>query len=392
MPIDRINIEEISEQDLLELIDTAIPEGIRIEYKLTTYGKTDKDKKELLKDVTAFANTHGGHLIIGMDENEGIAISLKGLERIDVDKEICRIEQLLRTGIEPKIIGIKIISIPLTNGNKAIVIRVPRSWNLPHRVCAQNSNRFWIRNTVGVHEASMDELQNLFVFKSDLLNKILDFRMVRIKIITDGKVLRPLFDNGRLIVHIVPLSAFSSQESVDLESVSNIHTYFEPIGTNGMSPRFNFDGFINERSGQNNNGYTQIFRNGIIEATKADIIREYSGKRGIPGLALERYIINTLPKYIEGLNKINVSPPLVIMITFEGVANTYYYVSENEFDREPIDRDILLLPICILEEYGSTNYYHRTLKPALDTLWNTINYKECMYFDKDGNWKGKFRT
>lgn len=39
-----------------------VPEGLRLDYKLKEYGK--KDKLELNKDVSAFANTSGCHLVI----------------------------------------------------------------------------------------------------------------------------------------------------------------------------------------------------------------------------------------------------------------------------------------------------------------------------------------
>ena len=66
MSIDKIDFESIDEEDLKELVDVEVPEGVRLDYKLTQYGKSDKDKREILKDVSSFSNTVGGHLLIGM--------------------------------------------------------------------------------------------------------------------------------------------------------------------------------------------------------------------------------------------------------------------------------------------------------------------------------------
>ena len=92
MSIDKIDFDSIEEKDLHELVDAQVPEGLRLEFKSTTYGKSDSDKRELLKDVSALANSHGGHLVIGVKEHEGTASEIIGVN-IDTDAEILRMEQ-----------------------------------------------------------------------------------------------------------------------------------------------------------------------------------------------------------------------------------------------------------------------------------------------------------
>lgn len=288
--IDRGDFEKISEVDLQELIDGQVPEGLFLDYKRTLYGIRDSDNKEFLKDVSSFANSHGGYLIIGIEEKNGLPASLQGLSELDHDKEILRFEQLLRTGIEPRLLGVRIRAIPIEKGGHAFIIRVPKSWNPPHRVIAQNSNRFYIRNSGGVHEASMNELRNLFTLSSSVTERIRSFRNERISEIVRGDGIRPLVGGGRFILHIVPLSAFLTADQVDLSVVVNNRMAFWPIGAEGFNHRFNFDGVINERGGADNNGYTQIFRNGIIEATKGGIVREHAGTKIIAANRLENMI------------------------------------------------------------------------------------------------------
>ena len=77
-----------------------MPEGILIEYKRDNYAINDAGKRELLKDVSSFANTHGGHLIIGMNEDAGVPSEISPLKIDDADKERQRMESLVRDGIE----------------------------------------------------------------------------------------------------------------------------------------------------------------------------------------------------------------------------------------------------------------------------------------------------
>jgi len=170
-----------------------------------------------------------------------------------------------------------------------------------------------------------------------------------------------------------------------------MHNAFLPLGASGMTPRFNFHGFVNERGGDQNHGYTQIFRNGALEATKAGIVRKQEDRLLIPGFALERHIFERLSPYIDGLRDIAVPPPLIIMFTLEGVKGADYYVKENLWGdyAPPLPDDVLFLPDCVLEDYGETLEYHKAVRPAFDALWNAIGYSKSQFFDKNGLWVGK---
>jgi Putative DNA-binding domain len=390
MAIERIDFENLSEVDLQELVDAQVPEGLRIEYKRDLYGNSDAEKRECLKDISAFANAHGGHLLIGIETQNGLPTAVRGISRLAADEVILRLEQLIRSGLEPRVLNVRIRAVRLADGAHVFVVRVPQSWNLPHRVSAQNSNRFWIRNSGGVHEASMNELRDLFTFTSNVLDRVRTFRDDRVQTLMRGTGPRPLQGGGRFIVHLVPLTAFASRSQVDLQMVYQNHQLFRPIGTMGMTPRFNFDGFINERGGDLNHGYTQVFRNGTIEATKANIVSLGDQRRVIPGLGLEEQFFEVLSGYLSGLRNVGVSPPIVLMITLEGVEGANYSVYRNRFgDPEPvIDRAVLSLPECVVDDYGTDVDYHRAARPAFDALWNAVGYSSAQFFDQTGLWVG----
>jgi predicted HTH transcriptional regulator len=115
MPIDRLDFDSISEADLIELLTTKVPEGLRIEYKQALYGNSDAEKREALKDTSAFANAFGGHLILGIEEQNGLPIAIHGISSINPDEVMLRLEQLVLSGIEPRIQGMRIRAISLAN-------------------------------------------------------------------------------------------------------------------------------------------------------------------------------------------------------------------------------------------------------------------------------------
>ncbi len=54
MSLGNLNFDDISVNDLNELINVGVPEGLNIDYKRDLYGNLDEAKKELLKDALLF--------------------------------------------------------------------------------------------------------------------------------------------------------------------------------------------------------------------------------------------------------------------------------------------------------------------------------------------------
>lgn len=147
----------IVEDDLRSLIENRVPETKHIEYKAAFNDLSEADKKvELLADLTSFANTDGGVLFVGISTKDGLPLDLKGLPVSEFDGARNRVEQILDNGVEPRIYH-EIKEIPIGSDGKAVMaIRVRRSWNQPHRVVAEKSNRFCARNSGGKYDMDVE--------------------------------------------------------------------------------------------------------------------------------------------------------------------------------------------------------------------------------------------
>lgn len=394
MSIGKLNFDEISEADLRALVDVGVAEGVLIEYKRETYGNNDDSKKEFLKDISSFANTQGGHLVIGVEESGGVPIALPGVPVPDSDKELLRLESVVQSGIEPRIPGVRMRVISLASGTCVIVIRVPRSWNPPHRVSAKGHNKFYVRNSAGVHEASVEELRALFSMAATAHDRIRAFRMERLALLRANEGPVRLASTQLIVLHMLPLSAFSSFSELDLELVHSQSRLLRPIGAEtGMTPSFNFDGFINIRGGRQCNGYTQVFRNGVIEATKSDYIYEHEGRRIIHAEENGAKLIEAIPPYLAALKELEVPPPIAIGITLLEAAGAYVGIGEKLGSRpQAIDRVDLLLPEVVVQSYGEEGDYHRAVRPAFDALWNAAGFSKSTYFNEQGIWVGNQRA
>ena len=100
------NFDDISGADIERLITSGASETTRLEFKSQTYGGKDDQRREFLKDVSAFANSLGGQMIIGMNATNGVAKSVSPLVGISIDAELLRLDGMARAGIEPVISGL----------------------------------------------------------------------------------------------------------------------------------------------------------------------------------------------------------------------------------------------------------------------------------------------
>lgn len=385
------NLDDIDSSTIKSLIDASASESVNLEFKRDFYGNTYADKKELLKDITAFANTLGGILIIGIDEDQGVASSLVPLPGTDVDNELQRLESIIRSGIEPTIVGLRMRRIDVDSGS-VIVIHVPRSFNPPHRVIIKNSNRYYARNSVGAHELSLEELRMLFGEQRSIeerANTFVGERFLRIQG-KDGALPLPA-STGILVMHLVPLSDFGANRRIDISILQSKSQSFTPIGATGCSHRINLDGICVFRGGEVCHGYTQIFRHGSIEATTASLFVERDGKRYFPSAALPKKLFESLSHYMNGLRQLESSPPILLQISAIEINGVRMGVSNERVahDPPPYDHEVLHLPPTIITEYREDGNYESIIAEQMDFLWNVFDFKSCFYFDENGKWIGQ---
>ena len=120
------NIRETTIKDIKKLLESNTPEDFEIEYKR----ELTSDKKELKADVIQFANTYGGILIIGIEEEDRVAKNIVPITG-DIDAVKLQINQTLRSNIEPAIQGLVVQEVEVVDGF-IILIGIPESKNKPH--------------------------------------------------------------------------------------------------------------------------------------------------------------------------------------------------------------------------------------------------------------------
>lgn len=311
-----------SKDDILQLINTMESRTIDFKQSLFLDDKKGKDTLELCKDVSAFANTIGGQIIYGMKEEKLIATELVGIELDDPDEVVQKIENKIKDLIEPRLPGINILPIKLSNCNYAIVINISKSWLGPHGFKFDKGWRFYIRGSSQTNVVTIDQLRDLFVQSDQLIDKVRDYRNKRISEILAEAISIPLdFDyKPKLILHIIPTIAFSPSFAIDLKSNDELQFHLEPVFGEVHSYRLNFDGFLItstllEISKVSN--YLQLFRNGIIETVDTYFMsRPHSDHKEFLGLpSIEEEIESVIKKIISVYKLLNIHSPFFVFIS-----------------------------------------------------------------------------
>jgi hypothetical protein len=389
------DIKLINEQDLKTLVENAVRERKDIDYKQELATDSDGDKKEFLADVSSFANAGGGDLIIGIveDRTTGEPKEVRGIGIENPDKEIQRLESIIRDGISPRIPSAIIWPIKLENRNHVFILRIAQSWISPHRVVFKGSDKFYSRNSSGKYPLNVEELRSAFTLSETLKNKITNFKADRISKIIAGETPVPCYEIGKVVLHLIPLISFSRPQNCEIDKVANTHEIFSkmrPIHGSVNEYRYNFDGFLTYSSGNKGKAlsYFQLFRNGIIEAVEAFMIRPYDGKLMIPSISFEEEIIKVLPHYLELCKVLNIALPIFLFLTLIGVKGYTMDISgiSDPFDeRHPIDRDVLQAPEIIIQSYEVKAA--NVLKPCFDAIWNACGCPGSKNYKENGEWK-----
>lgn len=379
---------EVTLEELQLLIVNKTSGKITIDYKLTLELDGDTQKKEFLADVVSFANTNGGLLIYGMQEEAGIPVKLVGISSADFDIFKGQIESIIRDGIAPKLNGVIVVDVQVTEEQKVIVIKVPQSWFSPHLVSFNKLSISFARNSSsGKYQLEIFEIRSSILSLENLYDKFKYFMQERTSRITHNNTPVPLIDNPKFVLHLIPINSFLNQEKIDCQKIDLV--MYKPNLLSNYFKNFNYDGtvFHNQNGASNQaNQYIQVFRNGIIETVNSDFVKNQVNEKIIFSSKFEQFYIKMVPMLISFLNNFGYYYPFILFLSVLGIKG-YSLSNPNTYDliidSKPIKEDTLLME-DILIEFNSKNDIEKSLKFVFDPIWNACNFPQSMNYDSAG--------
>lgn len=380
------DLSQLTVESLQRLIDNQVTESKSLDYKRDLPGNESSRKRELLADISAFANAFGGHMVIGMDSRDGVPVELRGVSGVTEDEVKQRIENVCADGIEPRLLGVSIRAVRLGSGAIVFVLHIPRSWIGPHRVTLVGHGHFYVRDSKGKHPMDTEELRAAFTATAGLVNRIRAFRDERHDLVlrqNAGPVTLPGPGLGsplvKVLVHLVPLTAFASTELINIDSQQQLLRSIQPVAPRraGYKSAVNLDGHVNSLEGYDLGGfwgYVQFFRTGIVEHAACFDVDETNAHRTLDGRKLEEHILDCVKLCVNAQRQLNMTPPICVLLTLGSTAGTSLIPSGSAMDQARAgprsDRDQIQLPENVLEHFEVD--ISKMLVPTFEIMWNAF--------------------
>jgi hypothetical protein len=367
----------VGKADIDNLVSEGRPERRAMEYKQTLPNLAlEQDYIEFLADVCSFANASGGDILYGVvDQRDatnkptGIPDSSPGVNVANPDCVILQLEQTARSKIDPKMPGLQMKAIGGFPLGPVVLARVPKSYIGPHMVRNKKDwGRFYSRGSNGKHILDIGEIRDAFGLAGELSERIRGIpsrSLNQIKLL--GIPMRFPNNDIKMILHLIPLSALAQRSVIDLAPVTQAPQIMQPLGPRGGNDRPNFDGFLVF----NYSAYVQLFRSGAMEAVHSTSYEEQT--QPLYFADYEDVLISGLNRFLHVQQKLQLVPPIFIMLTLDGVQGKALghrkVVSGN---RHTIDRDTLFLPDVVVEDFSAQA--ETVLRPIFDAVWQSSGW------------------
>lgn len=393
-------VEDITKEDITSLIENCVCENKTLEYKRELNIETDSEKKEFLADITSFANSIGGDIIIGVeeDEKEKIPTKICGILYSNEDTLIRKLESFIRDSIQPIILNIQYHIIELEEKRCILVIRIPQSLIAPHRIEFKGSSKFFTRNNKGKYPMDVNELRLAFNSGIDLSKRIEEFKMNRYYNLISNKFNLLTSNSPILVAHYIPISAFNN--SLQLFSISDIKQAIKESNSSafGNTTRntINIDRISMNYNQFDEKSLANFQNNGIIEKATCNLFEKDFDLPGImPKIVVDcifsEPLLNNIIQDFDEMKKyytsLGITSPIIVSYAFLNAINytipnrrAMYHVLGK------IDKEILCINDLYIDDFNKKS--ETILKPVFDSIWNACGYEKCPAFDNEGNYIG----
>jgi hypothetical protein len=346
------DVFQFEEEKLKSFLGKKIHEGLYLDYKEDLSSGPNKDPyREVLKDVTAFANAHGGDIIIGAKEPAENVLLEDQLIGIEDGKAIAgNLERLVSASIEPRIPGLKIIPILLSNGRYAIVAHIPPSLGRPHMVNHKGHRSFYIRHWESSNPMSTHEL------RESVLTSISAEATAQNYMINHESEVRHYLVGKEPVIFIQAMPLLSMEQPWDtldnsmvdiLRSTQRERKYQTGFNlVTGDMPKISIVGILSKDNREDPNWFLEIHRNGYVSVLFKDIDKEPTTKK----YALHYGFCDLFNAFCVLLfdlwEKKETDLPYIIRCKYLNANGTVLWTNSQRYSRttEPYEKDEIIWP------------------------------------------------
>ncbi len=388
------SLDKIDEVFLRQLCVDGVAESGTLDFKRELPAPGDAGRVEFLKDASALANCEGGDLIYGVDERDGCAATLMPVVGLPVDDAKRRFSQMLDT-LEPRIQGIRMHAVE-TDGGFVLIVRVPASFDGPHSIKINGTNRrFVMRNGTTTSDMSYEQLRFAFDRTASLVARADDAIEQRVGAIVNKRARRLLEDGAICSINFVLLGGLAGRMPIDIPLVNSGNGWLQLLDPTwgGGSNSMNLDGLLVFPGGSAQEpkwGYTQLYRDGGLECVSLvghSVPGQGADRKLVFSTDLAKFCRRSVDVFIKLAKTYDLTGPALLNVSLLHVDGYELGLAQawHRFNRAFTDRPHLVLPNVLIPNI-ETATVDAVVKPQLDLLWQAFDVSGCTEYDKTGNW------
>ncbi|MFQ5814600.1 MAG: helix-turn-helix domain-containing protein [Anaerolineae bacterium] len=391
MLLDEKPLDSLGISDVQKLVSESVCESRRLEYKSAWWGSNDEARREMLRDISAFANSEGGHILLGIEVQRGAGAgdlecpsALVGVPRADYSEKILR---SCRDNLDPPCKGIGVRQIELDSEKIIVVIRVPQSLTAPHMVTFKGLNQLWQRHGTDKQPMSTAEIRELIHRRSSFEERLL------------AKVGQQLGDvvnrtENRSLLRLWAAPVMPPLEEIDvrdqgLREILGPSLLRDPLELNcalySGRPFPTLRGILAQ---EKNDGvqYLELHRDGYLEFGTSrfftDLERRSTSSTQkiwvIVPIRVAVFMENFASLVTTTCSHLQMQGPLVFGCTLLRVGNMRLFLSRYETsDSTWVQRDI---DLDYKLTYDFDSERTQIIRSLNDRLWNAFHFDECPFY------------
>ena len=355
-----IALDDLTEADLQQLVDDAVPEGRDLEYKRDLWADIGDGPREYIRDLGAFANAGGGDLIVGLAERDGVAADLIGLDVADPQGLQTALENRHRNRIEPRIAGIRMRWIVLANGRQTLVIRVPGSLSGPHR--DRQDGHFFVRGETRKDQMGIDGLRDAFIGADQLIERLRRLHAAAVDVGSRPELPFTVSEDPAAVVSVMPLDVLRARRDLEITEGESVQAHV--LGSSGANWNVILEGIVWNTVPEPTRSFAITHRQGRVDAFwtigSDRIVHQPEAVRLSFPTDFERGLLSMVAAAQVRLRQYGVDGPWIVMTSLIGIAGVRLPASQSTMAASPPTRrrdahlpdvlgerinDVILLPV-----------------------------------------------
>lgn len=386
-------LSEWAADDVLALIQERVDEGQRLEYKRELVLNSKSQRREAAKDASGLANTQGGLLIYGVEEEEledGRRVPTAPRPLTDGGVQ-AQLEDVLDSAISPSLnVDSRLLE---ADGGYFLAVRVFQRTGVPHMVDAYDTHRHYVRVGLKTRPMEQHELEQAYLAVSGNADraqaKLAELPLVpRLSGVAINDPVMLLTPGVWASVVTLPLDApdpllqMRTPDQGDFPDDGGYDRWGrERVVSTGLA--WDALGYVRESETEDMTRCVRLYRNGVFEWG-----RKCTTSTGVVGSAVVIEGVHDALGYFAGAYaKAGYYGRVRAWVSLDDTADSTLAVDPNyaTFDCGPIEH-------ARLEWKTDTNVERlrhdldAITHEAMDYMWVSYGYRGCLYMDDAGTY------